>query len=60
MQFRDPLIMLLLASAFVSVCMRQIDDAISITVVSTAARQPALFMAKYRLCHLHEVYRMMC
>ena len=31
-QFKDPLIMLLLGSAFISVLMRQIDDAISITV----------------------------
>lgn len=36
-QFKDPMILLLLGSAFVSVCMRQFDDAISITVVSTAA-----------------------
>jgi len=33
-QFRNPLIMLLLASALVSVAMRQFDDAVSITVVS--------------------------
>ena len=33
-QFKDPMIMLLLASAFVSVCMKQFDDAVSITVVS--------------------------
>uniref|UniRef100_A0A674AT52 P-type Ca(2+) transporter n=1 Tax=Salmo trutta TaxID=8032 RepID=A0A674AT52_SALTR len=32
-QFKDPLIMLLLASAVISVLMRQFDDAISITVV---------------------------
>eukprot|EP01137_Pigoraptor_chileana_P032354 Opistho-2@21593 len=31
-QFKDPLIMLLLASAIVSVVMRQFDDAVSITV----------------------------
>ncbi|ODM95806.1 Calcium-transporting ATPase type 2C member 1 [Orchesella cincta] len=31
-QFKNPLILLLLGSAFVSVCMRQLDDAISITV----------------------------
>jgi Ca2+-transporting ATPase len=31
-QFQNPLILLLLASAFVSVLMRQVDDAISITV----------------------------
>ena len=32
-QFKDPLILLLLASALVSVVMRQVDDAVSITVV---------------------------
>lgn len=32
-QFKDPMIMLLLASAFVSILMRQFDDAVSITVV---------------------------
>lgn len=31
-QFKNPLILLLLGSAFVSVCMKQVDDAISITV----------------------------
>lgn len=31
-QFNDPLILLLLASAFISVCTKQFDDAISITV----------------------------
>lgn len=31
-QFKNPLILLLLGSAFVSVCMKQLDDAISITV----------------------------
>ena len=33
-QFKNPLILLLLGSAVVSVCMQQFDDAISITVVS--------------------------
>lgn len=33
--FKDPLILLLLGSAVISVIMGQIDDAISITVVST-------------------------
>ena len=33
-QFNNPLIILLLASAVVSVFMKQVDDAISITVVS--------------------------
>jgi hypothetical protein len=37
-QFRNPLIMLLLASALVSVAMRQFDDAVSITVVSCLYR----------------------
>lgn len=36
LQFKDPLIMLLLSSAFVSICMKQFDDAISITVVGSA------------------------
>lgn len=31
-QFQNPLILLLLASAFVSVCMKQFDDAVSITI----------------------------
>lgn len=31
-QFKNPLILLLLGSAFVSVCMKQLDDAVSITV----------------------------
>lgn len=31
-QFKNPLILLLLASAFVSICMKQFDDAVSITV----------------------------
>lgn len=31
-QFKNPLILLLLASAFVSLLMRQVDDAVSITV----------------------------
>lgn len=33
-QFKNPLIMLLLASAVISVVMHQFDDAVSITVVS--------------------------
>ncbi|KAK8787170.1 hypothetical protein V5799_023059 [Amblyomma americanum] len=33
-QFKNPLIVLLLASAVVSVCMQQFDDAFSITAVS--------------------------
>lgn len=32
-QFRNPLIILLLCSAFVSICMKQFDDAFSITAV---------------------------
>lgn len=32
-QFKNPLIMLLLASAVISVLMHQFDDAVSITVV---------------------------
>ncbi|XP_064598855.1 calcium-transporting ATPase type 2C member 1-like [Liolophura sinensis] len=46
-QFNNPLILLLLGSAFVSVCMKQFDDAVSITVaiiiVSTVA-----FVQEYR------------
>lgn len=34
-QFNDPLILLLLASAFISVCTKQFDDAFSITVVTS-------------------------
>lgn len=34
LQFKNPLILLLLASALVSVCMKQFDDAVSITVVN--------------------------
>ena len=34
LQFNDPLILLLLASAVISVCTKQFDDAFSITVVS--------------------------
>ena len=33
-QFKDPLIMMLLASAVISVATQQYDDALSITVVS--------------------------
>lgn len=35
LQFKNPLIMLLLASAVISILMHQFDDAVSITVVST-------------------------
>lgn len=46
-QFRNPLIILLLCSAFVSICMRQFDDAFSITaaiiIVVTVA-----FVQEYR------------
>lgn len=37
LQFKDPLILLLLASAVISILMHQFDDAISITVVRRAA-----------------------
>ena len=33
LQFKEPMILLLLASGLVSVCMSQYDDAVSITVV---------------------------
>lgn len=38
-QFKNPLILMLLGSAFVSVCMKQFDDAVSITVVRNTGRQ---------------------
>jgi len=49
-QFKEPLILLLLASALVSAIMRQLDDAISITVVSSghSAVQVVLRLLKIR------------
>ncbi|CAH1270152.1 ATP2C1 [Branchiostoma lanceolatum] len=46
-QFKDPLIMLLLASAFISICMRQFDDAVSITVAIIIVVTVA-FVQEYR------------
>ncbi|CAB3369455.1 Hypothetical predicted protein [Cloeon dipterum] len=46
-QFRNPLIMLLLASALVSVCMKQFDDAVSITVAIIIVVTVA-FVQEYR------------
>lgn len=46
-QFNNPLILLLLASAFVSIFMRQFDDAISITVAITIVVTVA-FIQEYR------------
>ncbi|XP_013393466.1 calcium-transporting ATPase type 2C member 1 isoform X2 [Lingula anatina] len=46
-QFKDPLIMLLLGSALVSVLMKQFDDAISITVAITIVVTVA-FIQEYR------------
>ncbi|XP_074645561.1 calcium-transporting ATPase type 2C member 1-like [Tubulanus polymorphus] len=46
-QFKDPLILLLLASAFVSICMKQFDDAISITVAIIIVVTVA-FVQEYR------------
>ncbi|XP_035249215.1 calcium-transporting ATPase type 2C member 1 isoform X1 [Anguilla anguilla] len=46
-QFKDPLIMLLLASAVISVLMRQIDDAVSITVAIIIVVTVA-FVQEYR------------
>lgn len=46
-QFKDPLILLLLASAFVSVLMRQFDDAVSITVAIIIVVTVA-FVQEYR------------
>ncbi|CAG2063015.1 unnamed protein product, partial [Timema podura] len=45
--FKNPLIMLLLASAFVSVCMKQFDDAVSITVAIIIVVTVA-FIQEYR------------
>uniref|UniRef100_A0A9J8C9W1 Calcium-transporting ATPase n=2 Tax=Cyprinus carpio TaxID=7962 RepID=A0A9J8C9W1_CYPCA len=42
LQFKNPLILLLLASAVISVLMRQFDDAVSITVVSGSCSFPVL------------------
>lgn len=39
-KFKDPMIMLLLASAFVSILMKQFDDAVSITVVRRLKFKP--------------------
>lgn len=46
-QFKNPLILLLLASALVSVCMKQFDDAISITVAIVIVVTVA-FVQEYR------------
>ena len=46
-QFQNPLILLLLASAFVSVCMKQFDDAVSITVAILIVVTVA-FVQEYR------------
>nr|CAD7409275.1 unnamed protein product [Timema cristinae] len=46
-RFKNPLIMLLLASAFVSVCMKQFDDAVSITVAIIIVVTVA-FIQEYR------------
>lgn len=46
-QFRNPLILLLLASALVSICMKQFDDAISITVAIVIVVTVA-FVQEYR------------
>ncbi|XP_069688081.1 calcium-transporting ATPase type 2C member 1 isoform X1 [Periplaneta americana] len=46
-QFKNPLIMLLLASALVSICMKQFDDAVSITVAIIIVVTVA-FVQEYR------------
>lgn len=46
-QFKNPLILLLLGSAFVSVCMKQFDDAISITIAIVIVVTVA-FVQEYR------------
>ncbi|KOB76201.1 Calcium-transporting ATPase [Operophtera brumata] len=52
-QFQNPLILLLLASAVVSVCMHQYDDAISITVAIIIVVTVA-FVQEYRSENLRE------
>ncbi|XP_066585292.1 calcium-transporting ATPase type 2C member 1 isoform X2 [Prorops nasuta] len=46
-QFKNPLILLLLGSAFVSICMKQFDDAVSITVAIIIVVTVA-FVQEYR------------
>ncbi|KAK6617086.1 ATPase, P-type (transporting), HAD superfamily, subfamily IC [Polyplax serrata] len=46
-QFKNPLIMLLLGSAFVSICMKQFDDAVSITIAIIIVVTVA-FVQEYR------------
>ncbi|XP_075225467.1 secretory pathway calcium atpase isoform X2 [Lycorma delicatula] len=46
-QFKNPLILLLLGSAFVSICMKQFDDAVSITVAILIVVTVA-FVQEYR------------
>jgi Ca2+-transporting ATPase len=46
-QFQNPLILLLLGSAFVSICMKQFDDAVSITVAILIVVTVA-FVQEYR------------
>lgn len=46
-QFKNPLILLLLGSALVSICMRQFDDAISITIAIIIVVTVA-FIQEYR------------
>lgn len=46
-QFKNPLILLLLASAFISICMGQFDDAVSITVAIIIVVTVA-FVQEYR------------
>lgn len=46
-QFKEPMILLLLASALVSVCMKQFDDALSITVAILIVVTVA-FIQEYR------------
>uniref|UniRef100_A0A8C4T0W1 Calcium-transporting ATPase n=1 Tax=Erpetoichthys calabaricus TaxID=27687 RepID=A0A8C4T0W1_ERPCA len=51
-QFKNPLIMLLLASAVISVLMHQFDDAVSITVAIIIVVTVAFVQVKGRLEHL--------
>ncbi|MCI4391130.1 hypothetical protein PGIGA_G00130820 [Pangasianodon gigas] len=62
-QFKDPLIMLLLASAVISVVMRQFDDAVSITVaiiiVVTVAFVQGIVIGTGESSEFGEVFKMM-
>ena len=50
-QFKDPLILLLLGSAVVSIIMKQFDDAVSITVVRASVIYSTICLRSQK-CHL--------